>query len=312
MDTTADLAAKAAAMHEKIVAALENLRATKVDVYFLLRAFHEAKLFRHLDLPAAPRHAAKICAGRRFTTWEDYLESLGDAGICFSYFAELDRLCGRFGEEFVRLCAGGVPVRTRRLLLKAPERVAREIRSVASSNIADVEKLETIDCLAGLWRSEFDARDHDTLSGRCRVGRYRRYVADWETKLSQVVDAVERRPSLHRGGTFARELVAAWREVFEAHLALGERLARMVLEPNLTAQHGDFLSLVRDAWGPRTLGELSALPAMPPCSRATHATGLPPCQRRTPAEPSQAVAATSRKTVADALPRVGPPRRGFR
>ena len=67
----------ASEMHRRIVARIRAVWANKVEVYRLLVEFKRRKLYRLLDLPIARRHAANICAGRRFSTWEDYLAGLG-------------------------------------------------------------------------------------------------------------------------------------------------------------------------------------------------------------------------------------------
>ena len=384
----------AAAMHEKICARLDRLRATKVDVYFLLREFHERSLFRHLHLPMAPAHAdrlarsspgicagrsaggaeicaghssegageictgdssddageicaghssddaeicagrssdgaeicagrsadadpeictghsseqssilgggeapalddgadAEICAGRRseqssiltgaprppaarrrFTTWEDYLAYLGDGGISFSYFAELERLHRRFGEGFVRLCAVGVPVRTRRLLLSAPRRITDEVYEAVNGDLPDAAKREAVDVLAKLWKAELDARRRGPAWLRQRVVEYRHHAAEWERKLAAIVDEMRGRAFVYPRTQLAGDLVGAWREVFEAHLAIGERLARMRLGRDLTGAHAAFLGTVRAAWGGNRPGggrltDADALPGMPPPS----------------------------------------------
>ena len=64
-------------MHRRIVDRIRAVWANKVEVYRLLAEFKRGKLYRLLDLPIARRHAANICAGRRFSTWEDYLSGLG-------------------------------------------------------------------------------------------------------------------------------------------------------------------------------------------------------------------------------------------
>jgi hypothetical protein len=297
MDPTRDQVRRAAEAHERIAAKLQSLRTTKVEVYLLLREFHHAGLFRYLDLPAAPAHARKICAGRRFTTWEDYLASLGEAGICFAYFAELDRLHKRFGEAFVRLCAGGIPVRTRRVLLKAPSRIADEVRAVAEADLSDADKRAEIAELAAVWRAELAAREVLPVAGRSRARRYRCYLLRWERRFSDLVGAVESASGTQRGTTFAAALVTAWREVFAMHLATGERLARLRLHRDLGQAHAGFLAAIRAAWSGGRYTDAWRLPALPP-----GAERVPP---RRPA------AAERRVTHRRALPQPGPLRRRF-
>jgi len=258
-------AAEAARLHSRIVSGLRSLRSTKVEVYFLLREFHDAKLFRHLELPMSAAHASKISAGRRFTTWEDYLAALGEGGICPSYFAELDRLYRRYGEPFVRLCAEGVPVRTRRQLVDAPERIAREVRAAASSGLAASDRIETVVALAGLWASERAARDRRPASDRARVAAYHRHVVGWERKLRQMVATLETMSGDYRGCSLADDLVQAWRSVFELHLEVGERLAKLRLSTNLSEPHAAFIGRVFDVWqagGPGLVDE-APLPELP-------------------------------------------------
>ena len=68
-------------MHHRILERIPAVRANKVEVYRLLAEFKRRRLYRLLDLPIARRHAANICAGRRFSTWEDYLAGLGGGAV---------------------------------------------------------------------------------------------------------------------------------------------------------------------------------------------------------------------------------------
>ena len=72
--------AVACEMHRRIVDRIRAVWANKVEVYRLLAEFTRRRLYRLLDLPIARRHAANICAGRRFSTWGDYLSGLGGGG----------------------------------------------------------------------------------------------------------------------------------------------------------------------------------------------------------------------------------------
>ena len=63
-------------VHQGIRLKLAQLQRSKIEVYFLLRAFKRSRLYRLLDVPISVRHAARVCAPRRFPTWEDYLASL--------------------------------------------------------------------------------------------------------------------------------------------------------------------------------------------------------------------------------------------
>ena len=73
--------AVACEMHRRIVARIRAVWANKVEVYRLLAEFKRRRLYRLLDLPIARRHAATICAGRRFSTWEDCLAGLGGGAV---------------------------------------------------------------------------------------------------------------------------------------------------------------------------------------------------------------------------------------
>jgi len=90
-----DKSALAHQMHAVIRDRISQVRQTKIEVYLLLARFKRARLYRHLSVPICPRHVGRICAERRFSTWEDYLASLGECGISFGYFAELERLARR-------------------------------------------------------------------------------------------------------------------------------------------------------------------------------------------------------------------------
>jgi hypothetical protein len=255
---------KATELHERIADKLAAIRRSKIDVYFLLREMHRSGLYRHIPVPVAPAHARKICAERRFTTWEDYLSNLASAGISFGYFAELERLSSRLGDAFVRLCADGIPVRTRRLFLRAPLRIAREIRSVAESGASDDEKRATIEEFAGYWREELDARKCNREDDLKTVGRYRRHMRDWERKLEDVAQSFASATTWTRGTRLAEALVSAWRDVFDAHLLTGQRLAELSMSARLARAHREFLWTVSQAWGTNRLEDAAKLVAMPP------------------------------------------------
>ena len=349
MSTQQDEAAEAVRIHEELLSKLAGMRATKVDVYFLLRRVHDGHLFRHIDLPMAPAHRRRllaksvpereeertqidadgedqksasdlrselcvdlrpnssICAGdsaeprprfvlpepapipgapkiltpddrarmnraicaerrRKFTTWEDYLDHLGDTGISFAYFAELQRLERRFGEGFVRICARGIPVRTRRLLLKAPNGVRSQIYAIALSNTSDDDKLESIDAVAQIWRIQYEAKRRGSSESKARVCDYRRHAVGWAYKFRAILDDLDLggMSFTQRGTPFGQELVAAWREVFEVHLEIGARLAHMRMTRDLGPTHKAFLNTVRSAWGSCSWTDADALPALPP------------------------------------------------
>jgi hypothetical protein len=62
---------RAHTIHDRIVRTIRGIWTSKVEVYVLLSEFKCAKLYRLLDVPTTARHAATICAERRFATWED-------------------------------------------------------------------------------------------------------------------------------------------------------------------------------------------------------------------------------------------------
>ena len=229
---------------------LKQIRMGKIEVYLLLSHFKQHKLYRYLDLPVCPRHAAEICAERRFPTWQDYLASLGDCGISFGYFAELERLEERFGTEFVRLCGIGIPVEVRRYLLKTrwPERIDDTVKGVLAEGASDEAKIGTITSRVAIWRSEEEAIDTGWQTPHTRVSRYRRHARRWQEKLAVIVDQITRVPSDFRQGPAFYKIVWAWREVFASHVATGERLARLWLSPELSLGHMAFLRQVREDW----------------------------------------------------------------
>jgi hypothetical protein len=242
--------------HERIAARIEALRKSKVEVYFLLREFKRRRLYRLLDLPAAPRHELRIGAGRRFSTWEDYLAALGDSGISFGYFAELERLEKRFGAGFVRLCGAGVPVYARRILLRAPERVVERVREIVGTNDSAAGKVRAVCWEADRWQSEHDHAYPTWQSPPQRASRYRRQALHWEGRLEALVEQIARVPVDFRRGPAYAAAAAAWREVFERHVAAGIRLARQCLTIELGLSHWRFLQAVEAAWersryGPR-------------------------------------------------------------
>jgi hypothetical protein len=332
MSTQQDEVAEAARIHEELLSKLAGMRATKVDVYFLLRRVHDGHLFRHIDLPMAPAHRRRllaksvpgtnpicttnpegtkrdtkeesvpsvvfapqtltdeaaggnsappllrpgsshgsgwsraICAEnrRKFTTWEDYLDCLGDSGISFAYFAELQRLERRFGVGFVRICARGIPVRTRRLLLKAPNGVRSQIYAIAISNTSDDDKLESIDALAQIWRIQYEAKRSGSSESKARVCDYRRHATGWAYKFRAILDDLGGYDFMQRGTPFGQELVAAWREVFEVHLEIGSQLAEMRLTRDLGPTHRQFINTIQSAWGASSWSDADTLPALPP------------------------------------------------
>ena len=71
-----DKSALAHQMHAVIRDRTSQVRRTKIEVYLLLARFKRARLYRHLSVPICSRHVGRICAERRFSTWEDYLASL--------------------------------------------------------------------------------------------------------------------------------------------------------------------------------------------------------------------------------------------
>jgi len=235
-------------MHRRIVGRIRAVWANKVEVYRLLAEFKRRRLYRLLDLPIARRHAANICAGRRFSTWEDYLSGLGGGGISFGYFAELERLERRYGPEMIRLCAAGLHVVTRRQLLRCWERTAEEVREVLASGLPDDERIRRIDNAAAMWQSEHDHAYPTTPTPHRRVSDYRRHVGRWEERLSQAVDEAARVPCNFRRGRVFRLLPVAWIEVFEEHLAIGERLGDAALSRAMTATEAKLLREMRGMW----------------------------------------------------------------
>ena len=249
--------AVAEAMHRRIVRNIQRVWTSKISVYLLLSDFKRRKLYRLLRAPGAGN-----CAPRRFSTWQDYLAALGGAGISFGYFAELERLERRYGREIVRLCAGsrcahgrssrGLHVTTRRQLLKAWKRTFDEVRDVLRSDLDDAEKIVRIEQAAELWQSEHDQIYPTTPTPHRRISVYRRCVARWEEKLAQAADDAARVPPDFRRGPVFTLLPLAWREVFERHLEIGERLAGAALSPELSARHAGLIREFRAAWSGRT------------------------------------------------------------
>jgi len=235
-------------MHGRIREALARMRTTKVEVYLLLREFKRAKLFRCLDVPVAPSHARQICAGRRFPTWEDYLTDLGKCGISFSYFAELERLERRFGEAFVRLCAVGVPVRLRRILLRAGGRAVEEVNDILRSRDTDAEKIEQIYRVAEAWESDWEMSYPRWDTPRARALRYYRRTKRLQEMFSKLVDETAKLPDEYRRGRTYAWMVHAWKEFFAAHLDVGQRLARLELSPLLSGTHADLLGRMCEMW----------------------------------------------------------------
>ena len=239
---------RAHAMHDRIIRTIQGVWTSKVEVYVLLSEFKRAKLYRLLDVPTAARHAAKICAERRFATWEDYLASLGRCGISFGYFAELERLERRYGRELVRLCGAGLTVHTRRQLLRCWQRTVDAVRRIIAAGLPDAEAIRQIDNAADRWQSEHDAVYPTTPTPHRRVSNYRRHVVRWEDKLARAVDdAAQVPPDFCRGPVFSL-LPQAWCDVFERHVEIGERLARAELSPLLSTHHADVLAAVRERW----------------------------------------------------------------
>jgi hypothetical protein len=244
----------AARMHDGIRQQLAELRASKVQVYLLLQGFKRSKLYRLLDVPVAPRHRSKICAERRFPTWEDYLASLGREGISFGYFAELERLEARFGRAFVLLCIRGVPVQTRRTLLAAPERVVGRVREIIASGQPDDEKICSIQRVADVWQSEHDHAYPPASTPGGRASRYHRHARAWELKLAVLVDQAARVPVDFRRGPAYATLARAWIDVLERHLEIGERLAREALSPELGPPQMDVICEMQAAWNAGRIG----------------------------------------------------------
>ena len=263
MDTQ-NVKAVARRVHGRICRKLAELGRSKVEAYFLLRSFKRSRLYRLLEVPMCERHARRVCAPRRFPTWEDYLSSLGGWGISFGYFAELERLESRFGAAFVRLCAAGLPVDVRRFLLRARrrERVEAGVCDVLARPGRDSEKIEVIRNLAAVWESEEESEPTGWGSPRERASRYRRHARQWETKLGELAEQLCRVPLEVRAGQVYGELARAWREVFEQHLDIGERLARACVAEELGLAHWNFLHHVRQAWGGSRRGP--QFPGVPP------------------------------------------------
>ena len=281
-------------MHEAIRQQLARLRASKVQVYLQLQEFKRSKLYRLLDVPVAARHRSNICAERRFPTWEDYLASLGRDGISFGYFAELERLEARFGRGFVRLCIAGVPVKTRRILLGAPDRVVGRVREIIAGQGGDDEKVRAVQSAADIWQSEHDHAYPAPSTPGGRASRYHRHARAWEQKLAVLVDHAARVPVDFRRGLAYAALARAWIDVLERHLEIGERLAREALSPELGPPQMDVIREMRAAWDggrvPTAAGRRSRGTRSPAVHCLTAAAVEPaPRLRRTRREDSGAI-----------------------
>ena len=242
----------ARAIHNKTCARLDELRRNKIDVYLALRTFKRSRLYRHIDVEMCAERRRRVCTPRTFPTWRDYLSSLGRCGISFGYFAELERLENRFGEGFVQLCAHGIPVEVRRTLLRAPERVAEKVREVLRDTATDTAALiERIHQIADAWESEDTMSPPSWQTPAQRVSRYRRHVRQWQAKLSRLVDEMERVPRAFRHDAAFGNAARAWTETFEAHIEIGERLARLCLTPTLGLPQCEMLKAIRERWTSR-------------------------------------------------------------
>jgi len=233
------------------------------------REGHEAT--KHTTSAACPEQRRRACPEpsrreRRSPTWEDYLASLGRWGISFGYFAELERLERRFGTAFVRLCAAGIPVEVRRFLLRARhrERIDSHVRRVVGSDDADAAKVEELLNMTAVWQSEAEAELPRRQTPTRRASRYHRHVRHWERKLGELADQLRRVPQEVRTGPAYRRVATAWREVFAAHLEIGERLARACFTLDLGIAHWSFLHEVRVAWSQSPYGpKLPGVPSIP-------------------------------------------------
>jgi hypothetical protein len=181
---------------------------------------------------------------------------LGRNGISFGYFAELERLEERFGTEFVRLCGEGIPVETRRILLRSHRRrrVEGEVRYILGSG-SDKRRVDALIHCAARVQSEEELYDAPRRSPNQRVGGYWHHAMKWEDKLAELVEQMEQTPKEFRVGPAYWKLVHAWRVVFKRHVAAGRRLARLYLLPTLHPGHDQFLEMVENAW---SSGQLSA------------------------------------------------------
>jgi len=242
----------AKATHDRITAKLRGIMVSKIEVYLLLSAFKKSRLYRYLDLPMSRRHAEKICAERRFTTWEDYLARLGRAGISFGYFAELERLEREFGTPLVKLCILGIPVETRRFMLRARRRaeIQRDVQEILDSGMDDAARVEKLINWMAVRQSQeehcYDWPRRHTPGQR--VARYHRHAAAWERKLSVLVDQMSQVPHELRTDRAYSMIVHAWREVFELHVDTGRRLAGHRTLPVFGDAHAEFLERVQEAW----------------------------------------------------------------
>jgi len=235
-------------IHNRIVENLRHVRSSKVAVYFLLREFKRGKLYRWLDLPLAPGHAAKISAERRFATWEDYLNALGEKGISIGYFNELERLDVKYGPEVVRLCAAGLPVRARRILLRAAGRTIREVKEILASGRPDADRIEQVYRAAEAWQSADEMSHPVWHSPHARARKYFRQTRKLQQMLSDLVDETAQLPEPYRRGPAYASMAMAWKESFEQHLEIGERMARLALSPALNQRHAEQLRDIRQAW----------------------------------------------------------------
>ena len=148
---------------------------------------------------------------------------------------------------------------TRRVLLRAPERVAEKVREVMVEPTTDAGKVASLRYVADMWRSEHEHTYPTSQTPHQRVSGYHRHARRWEQKLLRLVEQIEQVPNDFRRGAVYWKVVVAWREVFEQHLECGVRLARRSLSPELSLGHCDFLRAVRGAWeseryGPRLPG----------------------------------------------------------
>jgi len=247
-------------MHTRIVDNLRRIRSTKVDVYFLLREFKRAKLYRSLDLPLAPGHASKISSERRFASWEDYLNALGEQGISIAYFNELERLDDKYGPELIRLCAAGLPVRARRILVQASGRTVREVKEILASGRSDPDRIELVYRAAEAWQSDYEMGWPLWHSPQARASRYLRQTRKLQQMFSDLVDETAKLPEPYRRGRAYALMVGAWKESLERHLDIGGRLAALRLTAELASGHAERLRRMRATWARGRLGGEAACP----------------------------------------------------
>ena len=236
-------------MHGRILAVLGRIRRSKVEVYLLLRELKRKKLYRFVERPAGD-DVMEICAGRRFVTWEDYLEGLGDAGISFGYFAELERLEEKFGEGMVFLCAAGLPVVERRMLLRMENMFDHErVRAIVDADAPAKVRIEEVKRYVGRWMEEGMGKGVRFKSGWAMAGVAWRGMKHHQLVMASIVVGGEHVDEVGwRAVKGCDEVAKGWEDCFERHLEIGERLGRLGVVPGLGMAQAEWLRRAREAW----------------------------------------------------------------